>query len=70
VVAFPKLPDFQQVTLKVLCWEARDKPPGQVGFGLKAKYSLRNINRHAEQIKRRTMRARIISDALADSPKR
>ena len=25
VVAFPKLPDFQQVTLKVLRWEEKDK---------------------------------------------
>jgi hypothetical protein len=25
VVTFPKLPDFQQVTLKVLRWEERDK---------------------------------------------
>jgi hypothetical protein len=25
VVAFPKLPEFQQVTLKVLRWEERDK---------------------------------------------
>jgi hypothetical protein len=25
VVKFPKLPEFQQVTLKVLRWEERDK---------------------------------------------
>ena len=25
VIAFPKLPDFQQVTLKVLRWEEKDK---------------------------------------------
>jgi hypothetical protein len=25
VLAFPKLPEFQQVTLKVLRWEERDK---------------------------------------------
>ena len=25
VVTFPKLPEFQQVTLKVLRWEERDK---------------------------------------------
>jgi hypothetical protein len=25
VVAFPKLAEFQQITLKVLRWEARDK---------------------------------------------
>jgi hypothetical protein len=25
VVAFPKLPEFQQVTVKVLRWEERDK---------------------------------------------
>jgi hypothetical protein len=25
IVAFPKLPEFQQVTLKVMRWEERDK---------------------------------------------